>query len=293
VKTTLECEKNIETTLQVIKGASEFKKDFYTKEVPEARLLKMEPVYHYCHYGFFYNSSPNPLFSTFGYLTVNQNLLGRGVNPLEHYIENHHMGSIITFPPSNNVKSMFGYIRESNLFDSRYYLREYPDVLKVGINALFHYCMYGWKEDRFPSAEFDPIWYTSEYLHDSLEPLNPLLHYILIGRHKNYLPKMKSKKLDTSKGIVFVDKEPSRICLFAGYDPDGIVDDYVIDFIKELSKYSDVYYLMDNNVDKEELKKLSPYVKKAWAFRHGEYDFGSYSRLAKNLVGWESIERYD
>src|SRR5690606_35811776 len=36
-----------------------------------------------------------------------------------------------------------------------------------------------------------------------------------------------------------------------------------------------------------------PYVKAAWAERHGTYDFGSWSRLARELVGWRAIEAYD
>ena len=290
---TLTCEHNISTTLKVIENSSDFNREFYLKEVPEVSFLEMDPLYHYCRYGYAQNRPPNTSFSTFGYFIVDRRALLARMNPLEFHLVHNHGKSITNFPPPGNIKMVFSYIKDSNLFDSIFYLREYPEVLKAGMNALYHYCMFGWKEDRFPSADFDPIWYTSAYLFDSLEPINPLLHYILIGRHKNYLPKMKSKKLEKNKGIVFADKEPSRICLFAAYDPDGIIDDYAVDFIKELSKYSDVYYLMDYNTEPKELKKLYPYVKKAWGFRHGEYDFGSYSRLAQYLVGWDKIDTYD
>ncbi len=84
-----------------------------------------------------------------------------------------------------------------------------------------------------------------------------------------------------------------RLCLFAGYDCNGIVDDYVIEYVKELSKYSDVHYLADSDMADEELEKLTPFVISARANRHGEYDFGSYSRLLKNIVGWEEAVKYD
>lgn len=84
-----------------------------------------------------------------------------------------------------------------------------------------------------------------------------------------------------------------RICLFAGYDQDGIIDTYVIDYIKELSHYCDVYYLADSDIEQYELDKLKPYAVNAWANRHGEYDFGSYSRLVQYYVGWETVESYD
>ncbi|MFV0447971.1 MAG: CDP-glycerol glycerophosphotransferase family protein [Vibrio sp.] len=85
----------------------------------------------------------------------------------------------------------------------------------------------------------------------------------------------------------------NKVCLFAGYDVDGIIDSYVISYVKELAKFCDVYYLADSNISEKELSRLSPYVKNAWSCRHGEYDFGSYARLIINFVGWENISQYD
>ena len=39
--------------------------------------------------------------------------------------------------------------------------------------------------------------------------------------------------------------------------------------------------------------RLAPHTAGAWAIRHGAYDFGSYSMLAKELVGWDRIATYD
>lgn len=84
-----------------------------------------------------------------------------------------------------------------------------------------------------------------------------------------------------------------RLCLFAGYDKSGIVHDYAVYYIKELSKLADVYYFMDvDNVKKSELAKLAPYTKGAFAKRHGKYDFGSWQELIKK-IGWKEIEKYD
>ena len=83
-----------------------------------------------------------------------------------------------------------------------------------------------------------------------------------------------------------------RVCLFAAYDPDGVVDDYVIDYVRELARFADVYYLADCAMQESELAKLAELTVGAWGERHGEYDFGSYSRLAE-IVGWETIEQYD
>lgn len=84
-----------------------------------------------------------------------------------------------------------------------------------------------------------------------------------------------------------------RICLFAGYDKNGKIYDYVIYYLKQLSEYCDIFYLADCDMKAEQLDRIKPYVKNAWAKRHGKYDWGSYSELAQNYVGWEIIEKYD
>jgi len=83
-----------------------------------------------------------------------------------------------------------------------------------------------------------------------------------------------------------------RICLFAGYDPQNKVDDYVVFYVQKLAEIADVFYLADSDMPASELKKLSPFTKKAFAKRHGRYDFGSWSLLVQKL-GWEKLEEYD
>lgn len=82
------------------------------------------------------------------------------------------------------------------------------------------------------------------------------------------------------------------ICLFAGYDSEGVIHDYVVYYISKLSEFSDVYYMADCEMQEEELGKLAPYVKGAYAQRHGKYDFGSWQELVRR-IGWEKIREYD
>lgn len=182
------------------------------------------------------------------------------------------------------------YIQKSGLFDKKYYLEEYNDIKKSSINPLWHYSNFGWEEDRFPSLSFDVLWYREEYLQNYSSMINPVLHYEMIGKKKGYLKKPKYKGLDKK---VTLTENPKRVCLFAGYDVDGMVDDTVVVLIKELANYCDVYFLSDSEVSESELSKLEPYTKGLWAYRHGEYDFGSYKRLACEHVGWKKIEQYD
>lgn len=83
-----------------------------------------------------------------------------------------------------------------------------------------------------------------------------------------------------------------RLCLFAGYNYNDKVSDYVIFYLKELSKYADIYYFADGELSAEQNRTLQSIVKHAYGYRHQKYDFGSWAELIK-IIGWEKIETYD
>lgn len=83
-----------------------------------------------------------------------------------------------------------------------------------------------------------------------------------------------------------------RICLFAGYSGNNVIEDYVIYYIENLAKFSDIYYYCDSDLPKEELKKLKPYVKAAYAKRHKKYDYGSWQELVRE-IGKNKVQEYD
>lgn len=85
-----------------------------------------------------------------------------------------------------------------------------------------------------------------------------------------------------------------RICLFAGYNLTGAVQEYVFDYLEELSRYADIHYMADGSLlGKSDIDRLLRYCKKVHLVQHGKYDFGSYSELSKHYVGWDIIEGYD
>jgi hypothetical protein len=180
----------------------------------------------------------------------------------------------------------------STMFDTTYYWRANPDVRAV--NPFAHYCEFGWKELRNPSPQFDTWWYWSKHLTLPDESVAPLTHYEQVGRSANLSTRPErfpSRRFGTGQ-VLPTDRPVRRVCLFAAYDVDGIVDDYVVDYVRELSRFADVYYLADSAMAASELAKLEGVTKGAWAQPHGEYDFGSYKRLAER-VGWDVLETYD
>ncbi|MDA8114827.1 MAG: glycosyltransferase family 2 protein, partial [Acidithiobacillus sp.] len=78
-------------------------------------------------------------------------------------------------------------IKESGLFDRKFYENAYPDVLEKRIDPIGHYCRYGWLEGRNPSRNFDTAFYLEIYRDVRVSGINPLFHYIKFGQHEGRL----------------------------------------------------------------------------------------------------------
>ena len=89
--------------------------------------------------------------------------------------------------------------------------------------------------------------------------------------------------LQSSYGFChFFRGKMKNISVFAHFDKENIIDDYVIYYLNELKKVSDkVIFVSDCDLPESELVKLNDVVDFTLAQHHGEYDFGSYKR------GWQ------
>lgn len=293
VGTYLHSYKNLNNDITKIKKL--FSPAFYRKHYPFIAKLNMPLEYHYLRFGVHEGFNPNKDFSslwngTYGIQTI---LSTEGTyNPFVSYIENLDPKKTC-FPAQENTPAIANLVSQTLIFDKDYYLLNNLDVAKSKFLPLNHYVKHGWIEGRLPckSSMFDVLWYEYSYISQHA-PIDPLLHYAVVGNTqklsvrpqlKRFLPSTRFKKGQNIR----------RVCLFAGYDAHGQIDDYVIELITEISRHADVYYLADSVMHDDELKKLEHITLGAWAFRHGEYDFGSYARLALQLVGWERVQTYD
>lgn len=70
-----------------------------------------------------------------------------------------------------------------------------------------------------------------------------------------------------------------RAAVFAHYDKDNIVDDYVIYYLKALKEVAhEIIFVSCNNLSDTEKSKLDEIADYIIAEKHDEYDFGSYKR---------------
>ena len=70
------------------------------------------------------------------------------------------------------------FIRRSGEFDARYYLLKYPDIRRSDVNPLMHYVRHGWKEGRYPCADWESIVSSGNFQPELDSKANPFLDYI-------------------------------------------------------------------------------------------------------------------
>ncbi|MBW9214096.1 CDP-glycerol glycerophosphotransferase family protein [Mumia sp. zg.B53] len=177
-------------------------------------------------------------------------------------------------------------------FDEAGYRAARRGTLDPERDAVDHFCRVGWRTLDNPEVGFDVWSYWRTYLDPGSEAVNPYLHYLLVGRHAGAaaLPERAVPRVPVPRD----DGRPARrVCLFAAYDVDALVDDYVVAYLRELSRHCDVYLLADAVVSDEEMARLRDVTVGAWARPHGMYDMGSYALLARELVGWDALAAYD
>lgn len=89
-------------------------------------------------------------------------------------------------------------------------------------------------------------------------------------------------------------KKVSRAVVFAHYDKDFIVDDYVLYYLKELRTVCDcLVFVSCNELAQGEEQKLNGLADCIIAEKHSEYDFGSYKRGYFFLKNNEKFKEFD
>lgn len=83
----------------------------------------------------------------------------------------------------------------------------------------------------------------------------------------------------------------NRTCIFASYDANGIIQDYVVSYLKFLKEISnEIIFIADCSYADNELTKISPYITYSECMKHSEYDFGSYKRGLRYLLDRDNGE---
>ncbi len=127
-------------------------------------------------------------------------------------------------------------IRTSGLFDTAWYLREYPDVAATGMDPVLHFIEHGVREGRCPNPFFHTRWYLEQYPDVYAEKADPLLHYLDHGAAEGRDPSplfqttswvarhpelRRSKQNPLAHYLSQVDASPHGTALPHGSEPSG------------------------------------------------------------------------
>ena len=93
-------------------------------------------------------------------------------------------------------------IENSGLFDKSWYLSEYPDVKRVGMDPIFHYLRIGASLSRNPSPQFITKQYLDENQDVKASGINPLIHYILYGKKEGRSKSLFEEKKDENQPVM-------------------------------------------------------------------------------------------
>ena len=71
----------------------------------------------------------------------------------------------------------------------------------------------------------------------------------------------------------------NRTVIFAHYDSNECIRDYVVYYLKELKKFcTKIIFVSDGNIKQSEKEKILKICEYTECTKHKEYDFGSYKR---------------
>jgi glycosyltransferase involved in cell wall biosynthesis len=179
-------------------SASElFDAGYYRLANPDLDDPALDAIVHYHQVGWREGRRPNPYFDPTWYIENYLDVRDSAVDPLLHYIrdgEREGRRPVLYFDPvwyrtAHDVpaatlclahflpRRTSGEVSPLAEFNSKWYLRNYPDVAQAGMDPLEHYLVQGFREVRDPSPQFDARYYKRRYLRYQPDE-NPLLHYL-------------------------------------------------------------------------------------------------------------------
>jgi glycosyltransferase involved in cell wall biosynthesis len=185
---------NLEETMAVVREA--FDEGFYLSLYNDiAENMGINPLEHYCVFGWKERRDPSSEFSTGFYLDNYPDVCEAGINPLYHYLvfgrtENRQImrpADVVTERDlKGDMSQEMKIVREA--FDKEFYLLLYPDILaNKGTDPLEHYCSIGWKERRDPSSDFSTGFYLDNNPDVFSAGINPFYHYLITGKSEGLL----------------------------------------------------------------------------------------------------------
>jgi len=164
---------------RAIKKNHLFDLSYYLKTYPDIMLSGNDPLLHYILSGYKEGRNPNPSFDGDYYLMKYKDV--KNVNPLVHYaLYGKKEGrNILKKEVKVSKNKDHDIIVDSGLFCLKWYINRYK--LDPKEDPIIHYLKIGYKKSYNPSPTFKTELYQKNYPDVVREGINPLIHYIKYG----------------------------------------------------------------------------------------------------------------
>lgn len=189
--------------IDLLNSSDLFNAEYYKQMYPDVGRSKMDEATHFLLHGGFEGRRPSQIFDTKYYLEQHPEIIKERINPLIHHILYGNEKSILIRPSNSfrlkqksqsiikeqiNHNVIFDLFEKSFFFNSRFYLKKYPDVRKLKIHPIEHYIQRGWKEGKNPSKYFDTNYYLTNNQDVVKDGVNPLFHFLNNGQFEGRKP---------------------------------------------------------------------------------------------------------
>jgi glycosyltransferase involved in cell wall biosynthesis len=175
---------------RLIRRSGLFQAEHYLAQLPDPRVARGDPLWHFLCHGAAEELDPNPFFDTSYYVAHHPQAAEPGKNPLVHFLRSNPAAGLSPGPA----------------FDAAAYLARYPDVAATGVNALVHYLRTGIAEGR----ELTPL----AALPDPKDAR--ALSDALIARAATLVPDARpSRVLVVDQWILTPDRDSGSVRMFA------------------------------------------------------------------------------
>lgn len=171
--------------------AREFDAAYYIDAYGDVLGSGIDALSHYVERGWRDGRNPNAEFSTSFYLREHADVRDAGIDPFYHYVtEGRREGRATSAAAATQTQTTEADLRNAiaSEFDPDFYLAQYPDVARAGIDPIVHYLRHGWREGRDPHPRFSTSYYLGAYPDVRDAGVNPFYHYLAAGRAEGRLP---------------------------------------------------------------------------------------------------------
>jgi hypothetical protein len=154
----------------VLTAAGLLDQNYYLINGSDVQEAQLDPVVHFCRFGWREGRKPNIYFDVNWYLQTNPDVARMQINPVVHYA----------------VEGELANRRPVPYFDPGWYRATYR--IGASENALAHFLTHRRSQAFSPNPMFDIAWYVQRYADEVGRNRDPFAHYLQAGTYRDFDP---------------------------------------------------------------------------------------------------------